>query len=88
MNDSISRQDAIDALHKKRIETMKKGQDVNLIWECLDVVAQVPTADVAPVVHGKWENGVCGKCGFDWGKVAPIASVPNFCPQCGAKMDL
>ena len=42
--DLISRQDAIDALNKKRIETMEKGQDVNLIWECLDVVAQVPSA--------------------------------------------
>lgn len=44
MNDLISKQDAIDALNKKRIETMEKGQDVNLIWECLDVVAQVPSA--------------------------------------------
>lgn len=41
--DLISRQDTIDELHKKRIETMGKGQDVNHIWECLDVVAQVPS---------------------------------------------
>lgn len=44
MDDLISRQEAIDALNKKRIETMEKGQDVNLIWECLDAVAQVPSA--------------------------------------------
>lgn len=44
MSDLISRQAALDALHKKRIETMEKGQDVNHIWECLDVVAQVPSA--------------------------------------------
>ena len=44
MNDLISRQDAIDALNKKRIETMEKGQDVNLIWECLDAVNQVPSS--------------------------------------------
>lgn len=43
-NDCISRQAAIDALHKKRLETMGKGQDVNQIWECLDVIAQVPSA--------------------------------------------
>ena len=43
-NDLISRQAAIDALNKKRIETMGKGKDVNPIWECLDVVAQVPSA--------------------------------------------
>lgn len=42
MNDLVSRQDVSNALNKKRIETMEKGQDVNLIWECLDVVAKVP----------------------------------------------
>ena len=44
MDDLISRLAAIDALHKKRIETMEKGQEVNHIWECLDVIAQVPSA--------------------------------------------
>lgn len=53
-----------------------------------------PAADVAPVVHGKWENGnsICPVCGgnkfkdldadiwCDW--------QPDFCPNCGAKMDL
>ena len=32
---------------------------------------------------GEWKNGICDKCGYDWGKAAPIASVPNFCPNCG-----
>lgn len=50
-------------------------------------------ADVAPVVHGRWENGnpicpVCGENKFkdldadiwcDW--------KPDYCPNCGAKMD-
>ena len=40
---SRSKQAVIDALNKKRIETMEKGKDVNLIWECLDVVAQLPS---------------------------------------------
>ena len=34
---------------------------------------------------GRWRNGVC-ECGYDWAKDAPISSVPNFCPQCGADM--
>ena len=52
-----------------------------------------PAADVAEVVHGKWENGnpICPVCGgnkfrdldadiwCDW--------QPDFCPNCGAKMD-
>ena len=50
-------------------------------------------ADVAPVRHGRWEPGnpicpVCGENKFkdldadiwcDW--------MPDFCPNCGAKMD-
>lgn len=44
-------------------------------------------ADVAPVVHGRWEPyhknlGKCSECG----EVAQIRS--NYCPDCGAKMDL
>ena len=34
---------------------------------------------------GRWRKGVC-ECGYDWAKDAPISSVPNFCPQCGADM--
>lgn len=36
--------------------------------------------------HGKWEQGYCSECGYNWGKDAPIANVPNFCPNCGADM--
>ena len=53
----------------------------------------IPAADVAPVVHGRWEPGnpICPVCGgnkfkdldadiwCDW--------QPDFCPNCGAKMD-
>ena len=36
---------------------------------------------------GHWVRGICDNCGYNWGKDAPIASVPNFCPNCGAKME-
>ena len=45
MNDLISRQTAIEALTKLRIEKMQEGKDVSLVWKCLDEVLQVPTAD-------------------------------------------
>ena len=35
-----------------------------------------------------WNHGVCDNCGYDWGKDAPIASVPNFCPNCGCPMEI
>ena len=60
---------------------------------------KAPAADVARVVHGcwieytkviipepynKWEQAwKCSECGFDDGFVAY-----NFCPNCGARMDL
>ena len=56
------------------------------------VLDTIPAADVAEVVHGKWEPGnpicpVCGESKFkdldadvwaDW--------QPKFCPNCGARM--
>ena len=50
-------------------------------------------ADVAPVLHGRWIDGdpycpICGKDKFR-GLDADIWSdwKPDFCPNCGAKMD-
>lgn len=57
---------------------------------CLLYDAQ--TADVAPVVHGKWlishnqiENAVCSACGTHFQRYYDDYS---YCPNCGAKMDL
>ena len=56
-------------------------------------VDAIPTADVAPVVHGEWEpgNSICPVCGEDKFKDLD-ADIwcdwqPHFCPNCGAKMD-
>ena len=60
---------------------------------CTQEINSIPAADVAPVVHGRWEPGnpICPVCGgnkfkdldadiwCDW--------KPDFCPNCGAKMD-
>ena len=52
-----------------------------------DVTRLLSLPDVVPVVHGKWKQGYCSKCGYNWGNDVPIASVPNYCPDCGARMD-
>ena len=56
-------------------------------------VDKIPSADVAPVVHGRWENGnpICPVCGGDKFKDLD-ADIwcewkPDYCPNCGAKMD-
>lgn len=51
-----------------------------------EAISRVQTADVAEVRHGKWKQGYCSECRYNWGKDAPIASVPNFSPNCGADM--
>ena len=60
--------------------------------EAVTKVENFPSADVAPVRHGRWETNsdrpdtlICSvcKCGFDMWKHDPH----NFCPNCGAKMD-
>lgn len=52
-------------------------------------LGRMTAANVAPVVHGRWEGGCqCSVCGDRHG---PYNSrhLPyyNFCPNCGAKMD-
>lgn len=67
------------------------------------MIADFPAADVAPVKHGKWVDGVdcykpilmepyemvthliCSNCNEIW--FNPECH-PNYCPNCGAKMDL
>lgn len=56
-------------------------------------ISKIPAADVAPVVHGRWEigNQFCPVCGKD--KFAGLDAdiwcdwLPDYCPNCGARMD-
>lgn len=66
--------------------------DVDLVKFGLD---RIPAADVTPVVHGQWIKDdflsddvnnaeKCSQCGelIGW-----FGNLPNYCPNCGAKMD-
>jgi len=58
--------------------------------EIRDMVSRFPAADVAPVRHGRWKDNKCTACGeeaFCYGE-RPYHLRTNFCPMCGAKMDL
>ena len=87
MGDYIHKEDAIDALDR-----IFDNVPMELTTEILRLRRELrglPPADVAPVVHGRWVNGSCNKCG----KHAPYYLMSStyydgdFCPNCGAKMD-
>lgn len=62
-------------------------------------IGDIPPADVAPVVHGEWEQSLkqysyyqyrCSACGCDnYSHITRngVVKVMKFCPNCGAKMD-
>ena len=83
MDDYIKREALRDALYDADAITMNGVKILN----------QFPSSDVAPVKHGRWETNsdrpdslICSicKCGFDMWKHDPH----NYCPNCGARMDL
>ena len=58
-------------------------------------ISEAPTVDAIPVVHGKWIDVrekrlfgdhyfLCSNCKSRNGSMIPF----NYCPNCGAKMDL
>ena len=68
----------------------------------IDVIDRLPTADVVEVIHGKWEAGhyeggifdgtnfeKCSVCQFERiFEDIRFKTTFNYCPNCGAKMDL
>lgn len=91
MDDYISRDMAIARLTKvevpNRLATMTDAKRE---------IAEMPAADVAPVVHGRWEmrpTGMANDTGPEYKAYCTACNEPNkqyhppFCPHCGAKMD-
>ena len=64
---------------------------INGIESVLEYAENLPAADVAPVVHGKWireDNSlgwVCSRCGR--GVNTNPEGIDLYCYHCGAKMD-
>ena len=85
MDDYISRQAAINALENTQVELMSEEWD-----ELTDAIMEVPSADVQPVRHGRWEK----KWHSVFKEELPCCSVCNnfmafrwrYCPNCGATM--
>ena len=63
------------------------------LYEAVELINEIPTADVAPVTHGRWvhlggDEWCCSACGFvistegSWDK-----PTKKYCEDCGAKME-
>lgn len=68
---------------------------INGIETVLEYAENLPAADVAPVVHGRWErlgpnrlvtDCMCGTCSACKVRCKYIVNT-MLCPNCGAKMD-
>lgn len=70
---------------------LNDAQNLSTEWCCVeDIVEAAPTIEAEPVRHGKWVNQdetytrwYCSEC-----KSGNHAGGTNYCPNCGAKMDL
>ena len=58
------------------------------------IINEIPAAEVAPVVHGRWLDGKCTNCTWETpdsvnytGYEDEAWILTNYCPNCGAIMD-
>lgn len=83
MSDYIKREDTIKAIES---ETYRH----DYLDHVIDIIEDIPSADVAPVRHGRWVTTYrygfpiweCSECGTQTG----TANFP-YCYNCGARMD-
>lgn len=92
MDEYIKREDAraiCEEEYREQLRILNYAGD-SVAWNIGHAIKELPAADVAPVVHGRWdETGYCVNCG----RHAPFWSISfccyksKYCPNCGAKMD-
>ncbi len=82
---------------RARFEAKRYFKNMGEIQEDLDMLFyMLPPEDVAPVRNGRWEKVAwwqhqnryeCNECSLCGCRVKPKFTY-NYCPHCGAKMDL
>ncbi len=92
----IKREDAVKIAEKYGLANGSVlGRHTGLADCIAREISDLPAADVAEVVHGRWIKDdflsddvnnaeKCSQCGelIGW-----FGNLPNYCPNCGAKMD-
>ena len=75
MADYIDREKLLAKIDEAFFETDPDGKEQIGVLKCRAIIREIPAADVAPVVHGRWvDNGIpgsmlsgCSVCGFTCG---------------------
>ena len=87
----------------RAVEAAEKGAGIFKVpmADLVDIFSEIPAADVAPVVHGRWisweeagnfvpspDRHECSVC-HDAAQVLVngFELLSDYCPNCGAKMD-
>lgn len=85
----IKRDDAKNAVHRHWLDSSRT----------LDAIMDIPAADVAPVVHGRWIGETYETISAKGRKIKNVKNhcsacgkstgrnKTDYCPNCGAKMD-
>lgn len=87
MAEYITKKAAIKAVENAPIELFQSERE-----EIEEAINAAPAADVVPVVHGWWNaDETCSLCGEKSTEGLDATKwnywLPNYCPNCGAKMD-
>lgn len=100
MSEYISRNEVYQKLHEAggcdASDEWARGYDAG-ITEAIDIIDNIPPADVAPVGYGHWakvevDDVACVYCSICKAYAHPITETSHpekfsYCPHCGAKMD-
>ena len=90
----IRKEDASDWLKQYGQDVLHGKYKFSLMYIWKNIM-DLPSADVVPVVHGKWIDedpafaeyfANCSVCGYEI-DVHNERGYFNFCPNCGAKME-
>ena len=105
MDEYINREALRDSVESIGWYSVRRGELItgaksseNALYKANDIYSAIdnaPTADVAPVRHGRWikrkslhaESGIVAKCSDCQRDVQYLGNPLKYCPNCGAKMD-
>ena len=98
MNEYIDKKQAIDRIASCYCMDCEHSNGI-LCRACehqddMDLIDDMPAVDVQPIRHGRWEltNNPsfrkCSECGAWWSSDITDNCFTNYCPKCGARMDL